>query len=80
VLVLAVQASELLEVAWVSLVAGITTTALFAVVVLGGARAGEARRTDWGSAATVYAGLATLAFVVFVVLVAVGVQIMLSKG
>ena len=79
-LVLAVQASELLEVAWVSLVAGVTTTALFAIVVLGGARSGEARRAGRDSTANVYAGLATLAFAAFVVLVAVGVQIMLSKG
>jgi hypothetical protein len=80
VLFLAVQASELLEVAWASLVAGVITTSLFALVVLGGGRSGEARRAGRGSAATVYAALATLAFAVFVVLVAVGVQIMLSKG
>jgi hypothetical protein len=80
VLVLAVQASELLEVAWVSLAAGIVTTSLFALVVLGGGRSGEARRAGRGTAANVYAALATLAFAAFVILVAVGVQIMLSKG
>ena len=79
-LVLALQASELLEVAWVSLVAGITTTALFALVVLSSARSGEARRAGRSSAATVYGGLATVAFLAFVVLVAFGVQTMLSKG
>jgi hypothetical protein len=75
----AVQASELIEVVWVSLVAGVLVTTLFSLVVLGGGRSAEARRAGRGTAATVYASLAAAAFLVFAALVIFGVNVMLSK-
>jgi Zn-dependent protease with chaperone function len=78
--VAAVAASELLEVAWVSLVAGVAVTVLFSLVVLFTSRSAEARRASHGGAAVAYAGLAVVTFVVFGGLVVFGAQIMLTKG
>jgi hypothetical protein len=75
----AVELDKLLQVAWVSIVAGVTVTAAFSLVVLGSARSAEARRTGRGGAATAYAALAALAFAAFAAVVVFGVQIMLSK-
>ena len=75
----AVEASQLLEVVWVSLLAGVVVTALFSFAVLGGGKSGEARRAGRSSAATVYASLAIVAFVIFVAGVVFGVNVMLSK-
>jgi hypothetical protein len=75
----AVQVSDLLEVVWVSLVAGVGITLTFSLVVLGGGRSAEARRTGRDRVAGGYVALATLAFVLFAAGVAYGVQIMLSK-
>ena len=75
-----VELSHLLEVIWVSLVAGVAVTIMFAVVVFGSARSSEARRAGQSGAAVAYAGLAVLAFAAFAAAVAFGVHIMLSKG
>jgi tetrahydromethanopterin S-methyltransferase subunit D len=75
-----VQLSHLLEVVWVSIVAGIFVTVAFSFVVLGGARSAEARRTGNGGAAFMFAGLAVIAFLAFAAAVAFGVNTMLSKG
>ena len=75
----AVEASQLLEVVWVSLLAGVTGTTLFSVVVFASGRSAEARRGGRGSAATVYVAVAVLAFAVFAALVVFGVNVMLSK-
>jgi hypothetical protein len=75
----AVEASQLLEVVWVSLVAGVTVTTLFSTVVLASGRSAEARRAGRSSAATAYVAMAVLAFVLFAALVVFGVNVMLSK-
>ena len=75
-----VDAGLLLEVVWVSILAGVTVSVLFSFVVLFGARSAEARRGSNAGAAMVYAGLSVLAFAAFAALVAYGVHIMLSKG
>ena len=75
----AVEASQLLEVVWVSLLAGVTVTTLFSVVVLASGRSAEARRTSRASVATAYVALAAFAFVLFAALVVFGVNVMLSK-
>ena len=75
----AIKASELAQVVWVSLLAGVGVILLFALVVLGSARSGEARRAGRDGAATVYAGAALLAFLVFAGVVVLGVNIMLAK-
>jgi hypothetical protein len=75
-----VELSHLLEVIWVSLVAGVFVTVAFSFVVLGSARSGEARRAGNGGAALAYAGLAVVAFLAFAAAVVFGVNVMLSKG
>jgi hypothetical protein len=75
----AVEAGQLLEVAWVSLVAGVAVSTTYSLVVLFGARSHEARRAGDAGAATVYAGLATLALLVFAAVVVYGVRILLTK-
>jgi hypothetical protein len=77
--VLAVAASDLLEVIWVSLAAGIGITLAFSLVVLGSARSTEARRSGHSAASTAYAVLAGAALVGFAAAVVLGVNIMLSK-
>ena len=76
----AVEASELLEVVWVSLVAGIAVNVLFSLVVWFSSRSVDARRGGAGAAAITYAGLAVLTFAAFGALVVYGVHIMLSKS
>jgi len=75
----AIKVSELAQVVWVSLLAGVGVILLFALVVLGSARSAEARRAGRDGAATAYAGAALLAFLVFGAVVVFGVQIMLAK-
>jgi hypothetical protein len=75
----AVNVGDLVEVVWVSLVAGVGVTLTFSLVVLGSGRSAEARRTGRETAAIGYATLAAMAFLVFVVGLVLGVQIMLSK-
>jgi hypothetical protein len=75
----AVDAGDLLEVVWVSLLAGVGITLTFSLVVLGGGRSAEARRTGRDRAASAYAVLAALAFAAFAAGVVYGVHIMLSK-
>jgi hypothetical protein len=75
----AVDFAGLVEVVWVSLLAGIGVTLTFSLVVLGGGRATTARREGRDSAATAHAALAVLAFAVFLVGLVFGVNVMLSK-
>ena len=75
----AVSAGELVEVVWVSLLAGIGVTLTFSLVVLGGARYATARREGRGGEAAAYGGLAAVALVVFIAGVVFGVNIMLAK-
>ena len=75
----AVDAAGLVEVVWVSLLAGTGVTLTFSLVVLGGARSATARREGRGGEALAYGGLAALGFVVFITGVVFGVNIMLSK-
>lgn len=75
----AVDTHLLWQVVWVSLLAGIGVSALFSFVIVGAARAGEARRSGRGGLALTYALLAALTFAVFAVGVVLGVQAMVSK-
>ena len=72
------DAAALLEVVWVSLVAGIGVSAVFSLALLGGTRTGEARRAGAGTAAAGYAALAVLAGLVLVVGVAFGVSVLIG--
>ena len=77
--VFAVDGSLLLQVVWVSLVAGVGISALFSLVILGTAKAGDARRAGHGGAAAAFLVLAVLAFALFAVGVVLGVQTMIEK-
>jgi hypothetical protein len=79
VIVLAVKIGELLEVAWVSVVAGVGVTTAYAFVVLGTGKSAEARRTGHRGAALAYAALAALFLLLFAAAVVFGVQVMLRK-
>ncbi len=78
-MVAAIDGAGLIEVVWVSLLAGVGITLTFSLVVLGTGRSATARREGNERAATAYAVVAALAFLVFAVGVVVGVNIMLSK-
>jgi hypothetical protein len=77
--VFAVDGHLLWQVVWVSLVAGVGISALFSFVIVGAARAGDARRAGHGGAAVGWAVLAVVAFALFAVGVVLGVQAMVQK-
>jgi hypothetical protein len=75
-----VKAGDIIEVVWVSLVAGALVTTVYSFVVLGLARSAEAARNGHGGVALLYAGFAVIAFAAFAASVVLGLNIMLSKG
>jgi hypothetical protein len=77
--IFAVDFHLLWQVVWVSVLAGVGISALFSFVIVGGARASDARRAGRGGAAAMYAALAFGAFLLFALGVVLGVQAMLSK-
>ena len=74
-----VEIGQIFEVIWVSLVAGVGITAAYSFVVLGTSRSAEARRVGRGGAAMAYGALALVFLALFIGVVVLGVQIMLSK-
>jgi hypothetical protein len=76
----AVEAGDILEVVWVSLLSGIVVTTAYSLAILGGARWADARRNGSSAAAVAWGGLAMLALVAFAGTVVFGVHIMLSKS
>jgi hypothetical protein len=77
--VFAVDTHLLWQVIWVSLLAGVGISALFSFVIVGAARAGEARRRGRGGLALTYALFAAFAFAVFAGGMVLGVQAMVDK-
>ncbi len=77
--VFAVDGHLLLQVVWVSLLAGVGISVMFSLVILGGAKAGDARRAGNGGAAAAFLALAVIAFVLFALGVGLGVQTMIEK-
>jgi hypothetical protein len=77
--VLAVTWDLLWQTVWVSFAAGIGVAVLFSLVILAGARASDARRAGQDGAAAGFGVLAAVAFLIFIVGVALGVQVMLTK-
>jgi hypothetical protein len=75
----AVDTGLLWQVIWVSAVAGVGISALFSLVILGGSRAGDARRAGRAGAAAAYAALAGVALLLFAAGVLLGVQEMVTK-
>ena len=75
-----VKAGDIVEVVWVSLVAGVLVCFAYALVVLGTARSAEARRSGKGAAAVAFGALAAIALAACAGAVVFGVQTMLSKS
>jgi hypothetical protein len=75
-----VEVHDLLEVIWVSLVAGIGLVTAGSLAIYGAARANSERRDGHALAATAYGTLAALGALVCTAGVIVGVSVMLSKG
>jgi hypothetical protein len=75
----AVDTAGLVEVLWVSLLAGVGVTLTFSLIVRGGASSASARRAGRDGAALAYAALTAVAVAVFVAGVVLGVNIMLAK-
>ncbi len=76
----AVEAGDILEVIWASLLAGVFVSITYSCVVLGTARSADARRNGHGSASVAWAGMAVVAFAAFAAAVVFGVHTMLSKS
>jgi hypothetical protein len=79
-MIAAVDAGQLLDVVWVSLLAGVGITTAYSFVVLGSGRSAEARRAGRSGAALGYAALAVVMLCVFAGAVVYGVHVMLSKS
>jgi hypothetical protein len=74
-----VSSSQLAEVVWVSLSAGLAITAIFSLVIRWSASFDAARREGRDGAAVLYAGLSLLGLAIFLAGVVLGVRIMLKK-
>ena len=71
--------NALLDVLWASLVGGVGVTGAFAIFILGTTRAVELRRDGHAPAALAFAALASIAFLVVVAGVVLGIVFMTSK-
>ncbi|MGI8623160.1 MAG: hypothetical protein ACR2NB_06660 [Solirubrobacteraceae bacterium] len=74
----AVEWGQLVQVIWVSLLAGVGVTGLFSLVVFGTSRAAEARREGAGSAG--YGALAVVGLVGFLGVVVFAITVILNKS
>ena len=77
--VFAVDGGLLLQVVYVSALAGVGISVMFSLVILGSAKAGDARRAGHGVAAAAFLALAVIAFALFALGVGLGVQTMIEK-
>jgi hypothetical protein len=76
----AVEAGDIFEVIWVSLIAGVVVSVTYSCVVLGSARSADARRNGQGTSALLWGGVALIAFAAFAATVVFGVHTMLAKS
>ncbi len=74
-----VELGQIVEVIWVSVLAGVAITMSYSYVVYGTARSAEARRHGRDGAAFAFGALAFVFFAIFIGIMVLGVQIMLSK-
>jgi hypothetical protein len=78
-LVLAVEGHQMLQVVWVSFAACIGISVLFSLVIVGAARAGEARRAGHALAAAPWFVLAVVCFALFAFGMVLGVHAMIQR-
>jgi thiol:disulfide interchange protein len=76
----AIDFNALGQVIWVSIVAGVGVTVLFAIVIHSADKAGDARRQGQEGTAVAYGALAVAALIVFLGVTVFGVIVMLRKG
>jgi hypothetical protein len=74
-----IEFSQIFEVIWVSIVAGVAITASYSFVVLGTGRSAEARRAGNTGAAIGYGALAALFLLIFLGGFVFAVEVMLAK-
>ncbi|HWH92274.1 MAG TPA: hypothetical protein VNT03_00300 [Baekduia sp.] len=67
------------ELLWVAPVAGLAVAITYALMIVGYARAGEARREGSGGAATAYSILAAASTLAFLAVVVYGLTIIVNK-
>jgi hypothetical protein len=70
---------KLLELVWVSALAGFGIAVVFATLIVGATRASDLRRERHGTAAAAYTVLAMLAALAFAGGVAFGISVIVSK-
>ena len=78
-MIAAVDSDALLELMWAAPVATLTVTVAWALVVLGSARAGEARRSGQMGLAAAHVAVAVLGLALFAAAVVFGLIVMTSK-
>jgi hypothetical protein len=74
-----VEVCQIIEVIWVSLIAGIGITTAFSLVVLGSGRSAEARRSGQHGSAIAYGLLATVFLILVFASFVFAIQVMLTK-
>jgi hypothetical protein len=74
-----VELGQIVEVIWVSILAGVAITASYSFVVLGTGRSAEARRAGNTGAAIGYGALAAFCLLIFLGGFVFAVEVMLSK-
>lgn len=75
----AIDGAALLKMFIASLVAGIGSATIFAIALLGAIRSGDMRRVSRSGAATAYAALAVVGFLVVAAIVVYGVILVSRK-
>ena len=73
-----VDVGALLDVVWVSLISGVGVVVIFSVSILGGARAGDARRNGRDGAAAGFLALSSLALLLFFAVLVFGVILLVG--
>jgi hypothetical protein len=74
-----VDGGALIQVVWVSLVAGLGVTAAYAVAIVGGSRAVESVRDGRRVAATIFATAGLVALVAVLAAIVVGIVVLSDK-
>jgi hypothetical protein len=74
-----VELGQIVEVIWVSILAGVAITTSYSFVVLGTGRSAEARRAGNTGAAIGYGALAAFSLLIFLGGFVFAVEVMLSK-
>jgi hypothetical protein len=73
-----VDGGALLDLIWVSLLAGVGVVILFSLVILGGSRSADARRQGRGGAAAAFLSVSSIALIAFFAVLVVGVKLLVG--